>query len=195
MWPKSKAIVIMTFTPPKGLDATRIPVFSGYVAINGSSGDSLSLPYAGVAAKLKDVKLMDTPDGFPYVASSADTNSPIGNSSVFTFSSGTSSNTSVVPVVVYALAMGSRIIKIEVVYEPARGQDRVLGSIPGYPFENCPRNVLETASWDGTLSSGKKVPEGSYHFLISALKIFGNTWDEKDWERYETISFEVKFSK
>ncbi len=39
-----------TFNSPTGLDPQTIPIYSGKVIINGSNGESLSVPYMGVAA-------------------------------------------------------------------------------------------------------------------------------------------------
>lgn len=47
------ATVVVAATPPVGLDPARLPVYSGYIAINGSDGSSLSLPYLGVAGSMK----------------------------------------------------------------------------------------------------------------------------------------------
>ncbi|KZW01273.1 subtilisin-like protein [Exidia glandulosa HHB12029] len=41
------------FAPPTGLDATRLPVYSGHIVISGSNGEEISLPYVGLAADLK----------------------------------------------------------------------------------------------------------------------------------------------
>ena len=76
--PKSSAVVTLHFTRPAGLDESRIPVYSGFVAIIGSAGDSLSLPYAGIATSMKDVAIVDSADGYPYLTSSSDaTQTPI----------------------------------------------------------------------------------------------------------------------
>lgn len=37
----------VTFTVPTGLDATKLPVYSGKVLISGSNGEELGIPYFG----------------------------------------------------------------------------------------------------------------------------------------------------
>ena len=37
----------VTFTAPTGLDATKLPVYSGKVLISGSNGEELGIPYFG----------------------------------------------------------------------------------------------------------------------------------------------------
>jgi hypothetical protein len=68
--PKSSAVVTLHFTRPASLDASRIPVYSGFVSINGSAGNSLSLPYAGIATSMKAVAIVDSADGYPYLTTS-----------------------------------------------------------------------------------------------------------------------------
>jgi hypothetical protein len=44
----SEAIVSVTLTPPSDLDASRLPVYSGYITLNSTNAGNLSLPYLGV---------------------------------------------------------------------------------------------------------------------------------------------------
>lgn len=37
----------ITFTEPTGLDATKLPVYSGKVLVSGSNGEELGIPYFG----------------------------------------------------------------------------------------------------------------------------------------------------
>lgn len=43
--------VSLSVTPSNGLNATRLPLYSGYVTLSGSNGEKLSIPYIGVAGK------------------------------------------------------------------------------------------------------------------------------------------------
>lgn len=38
-------------TPPTGLDASRLAVYSGYITLNATNGENLSLPYIGVVGR------------------------------------------------------------------------------------------------------------------------------------------------
>lgn len=53
-------IVKVRAAPPTGLDPRRLPVYSGYIAINGSDGFNLSVPYVGVAGSLHSATVLDT---------------------------------------------------------------------------------------------------------------------------------------
>ena len=199
---KSNAKVTFHFTRPAGVDAKRIPVYSGFIAINGTNGDTLSLPYAGVASRLKDAKIMNTAGGFPFLSSTVSTTTPVANGTVFTLpgnSTAPAANT-IFPVMAYSLAMGSRIVRVDVVPENPSGLPRivgqqVLGSVPGYPVENHPRLAADAAGWDGRLADGSWAPAGKYKFMLRALRILGDPTYDHDYERYDSGLFEIKYAK
>jgi hypothetical protein len=206
----SSGQVTLHFMSPPGLNATMIPVYSGWVAINGSNGDTLSLPYAGIASRLKDAKIMDTAGGFPFLSTTASLSTPT-NCTVFilpynaTASNDTiylppGNNTTIYPAMAYSLAMGSRIIRVDVVPENPSGLPRiigqqVLGSVPGYPLEAHPRLVRDAAPWNGQLNDLSWAPEGKYRFMLRALKILWNEHSDHDYERYISQPFEIKYKK
>lgn len=203
--PGSTGVVTLHFTRPGGLDATRFPVYSGFVAINGTNGDHLTVPYLGVASRMKDAQIMDTNDGFPYFASYPNTKTPVtANNTVFTLkgnSTCTGCNTTA-PAIVYGLAMGSRVVRVDVVPENPRGLPRivgqqVLGSVPGYPYPNHPRLTADPdyVAWDGKLDDGSWAPAGRYKFMLRALRILGDETYDHDYERYDTQYFEIKYAK
>jgi len=51
--------VKVTFTAPSGLDPKTYPIYSGFIVVTGSNGEVLSIPYQGVASKMKDMKIID----------------------------------------------------------------------------------------------------------------------------------------
>jgi len=201
--PNSSAVVTLHFTRPVGLDASRIPVYSGFVSINGSAGDSLSLPYAGIATSMKSVAILNSADGYPYLANSSDsTQTPItANSTIFILpgNSTTFNSTTGLPSLAYALAMGSRIVRIDVQPENPRDLPRilgqqVLGSVAGYPVQDHVRQIPDTPVWTGQLADGSWAPAGRYRFMLRALKIFSNATYDHDYEMYTTPLFEIKYA-
>ncbi|ERS98667.1 uncharacterized protein SPSK_05917 [Sporothrix schenckii 1099-18] len=54
-----RRVVTVSATPPAGLDPARLPVYSGYIAINGSDGSGLSLPYLGVVGSMRSLTVLD----------------------------------------------------------------------------------------------------------------------------------------
>ncbi|KAF8913654.1 hypothetical protein CPB85DRAFT_1433847 [Mucidula mucida] len=53
--PGRSATVSVEFSPPEGLDASALPIYSGKIVVSGSNGDELGIPYFGLAADLKGV--------------------------------------------------------------------------------------------------------------------------------------------
>ncbi|KAH7175532.1 peptidase S8/S53 domain-containing protein [Dactylonectria macrodidyma] len=75
-----------TFKAPSDLDASKLPLYSGKVVVAGNNGESLAVPYVGLAADLeKDVgDIFQYPIGFPTITSTLD-EIPISEKSNFTF--------------------------------------------------------------------------------------------------------------
>jgi subtilisin family serine protease len=69
--------VQFNFKQPEGLNASRIPVYSGKILISGSNGDELSAPYFGVAANIKrDIDdLFYSQSGYPRLVSTTNNTS------------------------------------------------------------------------------------------------------------------------
>ena len=57
--PRKTGQVKLTFQAPSGLDPTTYPIYSGFIIVTGSNGEVLSIPYQGVASKMKDMKIID----------------------------------------------------------------------------------------------------------------------------------------
>lgn len=57
--PGESISVAVNITPPKGLNATLFPVYGGWVTATASNGEILSILYMGLAANLKDMKILD----------------------------------------------------------------------------------------------------------------------------------------
>jgi hypothetical protein len=199
--PKSSGQAVLHFTPPASLNASLIPIYSGFIAISGTNGDALSLPYAGIDSSLKDATIMDTAAGYPFLATSAAPTTPVTNSSVFTLSRGSAAqadNSTVYPGFAYSLAMGSRIVRIDIVPQNRSGLtrvigQRVLGSMSDFPLHNQPRMGVIFAAWDGKLDNGTWAPAGKYKLMLRALRIMGNEKHNHDYERYDSGFFEIRY--
>lgn len=196
--PGSTGVVVARFAPPQGLDATRIPIYSGYVSINGTNGDTLTLPYGGITSRIKDAKLINTRAGFPIISTSNETETA-SNRTVFTIPGKVNITGAIYPAVAFELAMGSRIVRLDIVPEKAGnlttvlGQ-QILGPVPGTPLENQPRNVINPTIWHGKLVDGSFAPAGRYKILMRALMISGDEDVAADYELAETPFFEINYS-
>lgn len=211
------ATIDVTATLPSDLTTSRIPVYGGYITLNATNGDSLSLPYLGVAASLRGLRVLNTRGRSVYLSSSTSNNldpnvngpyNAVKSGASFTLSypsrlgkNGPSmrANTTF-PTLVAELPIGSPLVRVDIQPVESRlsnatttvlGQ-RILGSIPGFPMQHVPRDTL-IASWDGQLSDGSYAPAGKYRFLVSALKIFGDPKKKEDYEQVKTVTFGIKY--
>ncbi|PVF96577.1 subtilisin-like protein [Serendipita vermifera] len=57
--PRLLNMFVVRIKAPKNVDASTFPIFSGYISISSSLGETLSIPYMGVAARMKDMAVID----------------------------------------------------------------------------------------------------------------------------------------
>ncbi|KAL2148049.1 hypothetical protein VTI28DRAFT_105 [Corynascus sepedonium] len=202
-----RKIITVTATPPKGLDADRLPVYSGYIAINGSDSSALSLPYLGVVGSMHQAVVLES-DGAHVSLASDDTNAIIpGNTTFVLPPPGLADDISYadrteLPKLVVDLVMGSALLRADVVplsnsTAASRIADtifgsRTLGQPYGLPAQYNPRGVFEYR-WDGRLDDGSYAPAGRYRFAVRALRIFGNAKLPTEYDLAETVDFTIKY--
>ncbi|CUA76593.1 Minor extracellular protease vpr [Rhizoctonia solani] len=106
--------VLVSIKPPAGLDATKFPVYSGYIKATGSDSTTLQSTYIGVAAKLKDAKIIDNTDAYfgvktPVVTDSEGNPVPPVGSATYTL------NGTDTPLVLYRLVQGSPLVRFDLI--------------------------------------------------------------------------------
>lgn len=187
-----EAVVAVTVTPPS-VDGSLLPVYSGYITLNGSNGDSLSLPYQGIVGSLHDTTVLaDALLGY-----STDTELDVvitsNNASFVLYPN--DSNTTVVaePYAVADMAFGSPLLKFEAVSTGGNSTEN-LGDILGSPITYVSRDYIG-ATWNGTLADGTYAPAGTYKILISALHIQGDADDESEYDVAETVEFTISYEE
>ena len=87
-------VVVASFNPLEGLNASLVPAYCGFLSINSTSGKSLDVPYTGIATDLRNISVMDIVEGYPFLASSLMQNYPNGTTSTTLSSPITASNAS-----------------------------------------------------------------------------------------------------
>lgn len=193
----SNATVTVNFVAPTGLTNERVPVYSGYIVIAGSNGDRLRIPYAGVAYQMK---MIDLTDMSSYNAPSI--NRYEGFFGDFWDLGAISENQTIDLtqdrlVCRFYLLMPSPLVRVDII---GKGRQinivgiNILGSIAEYPAYALPRNSdyePTEAFWNGTLSTGVRVPAGSYRMLLRVLKISGNRKDGNDYETWTSPRFNI----
>ena len=189
-----ESVITVTVTPPEGLNATRLPVYSGYITLNGTNGDNLSLPYNGAVGSLNSVRVLDE----AFLTSTSDPNGmPIssGNASFVLPAPGSATAEDTLPVAVNLMSFGSPQVNIKLA-SVGRGNrtDEVLGHIFGSPLQYVARGGEET-SWDGTMDDESVAPAGTYKFIIEALHVYGNASDPSQFDVSETIPFSISYKE
>ncbi|KAI0201328.1 peptidase S8/S53 domain-containing protein [Astrocystis sublimbata] len=188
--PGRSATVAVTVTPPK-LDGKRLPVYSGYITLNGTNGENLSLPYNGVVGSLHSTQVLDT----GYLSISTDPNlAPVNGSASFVLSKDPSAEVTL-PVAVAALAFGSPRVSIKLVQVKGK-KEKKLGDVFNSPYDYASRSAYPQV-FDGRLADGSYVPAGDYKFSIEALHIFGNLkrYNKREWDVVESAPFSVRYGK
>ncbi|KAG6021502.1 hypothetical protein E4U19_005684 [Claviceps sp. Clav32 group G5] len=189
------AVVGVTAKPAAGvINPKRLALWSGYVTINGTDGSVLSMPYQGLTGSLRKATVLARDQAWVFHSSDSTdfTRSPDG----FTYlvpKAGTSNDLDDLPAIGVNLALGSSMLRIDVV--PVRNRTKAAKSI-GEPF-GLPNPLNERGwtsfSWDGQLQSGKYAPAGHYRFVVRALRIFGDASRPHDWDVATTQSIILKY--
>ncbi|KAK4118416.1 subtilisin-like protein [Parathielavia appendiculata] len=203
-----RKIVTVTATPPKGVDTKRLPVYSGYIAINGTDGSALSLPYLGVAGSMHSAVVLGA-DGAKLSRASDDNNTPVPANVTFVlpppgFANDTSyRNQTEQPKLVTELSMGSALLRVDVVpmskcTTVAQNAStnmfgtKSIGMPEGMPSFWNARGTLEYR-WDGKMADGTYAPPGLYKFSVRALRIFGDAEKASEYDPAETVNFRIKY--
>ncbi|KAH7038315.1 peptidase S8/S53 domain-containing protein [Microdochium trichocladiopsis] len=191
-----EAVVSVTVTPP-AIDGKRLPVYSGYITLNGTNGESLSLPYNGVVGSMNSVRILD--DAWLSLSSDPQ-HTPItgtGSSFVLPRDPATGGANVTYPVASADLVFGTRSLDIQLVKLPCNGTattgGKKLGSIEGAPFPYLPRDPINVP-FDGTMADGKVAPPGNYVFEFSALHIFGDIEDPTEYEVRRSAPFTIRYN-
>ncbi|RYC59532.1 hypothetical protein CHU98_g6666 [Xylaria longipes] len=185
--PGSSADVSVTVTPPK-LDGTRLPVYSGYITLNGTNGENLSLPYNGVVGSMHNTRVLDT--GYLSISSDPSLN-PVNGSASFVLSKDPTADVTL-PIAVALMAFGSPRISIKLLQVNGKNTKN-LGDIFDSPYDYASRDGYP-AAFDGRLANGTYVPAGQYKFSIEALHIFGDAKKAKEWDIAESAPFAVRYA-
>lgn len=190
---------------PQGLTEANLPVYSGYVTINGTNGESLVIPYLGVFGSLSSLQGIDSGNSYIY-HSTGHSWQPAPNNDTWTIPYPSVGNQPSNPAAVdlpalYMLAnTGMPLIRADIIplgNTPANttkilGVDTV-GSFPGYPVQWIYSTIYQTP-FNGVTQEGIILPEGNYAVLLRALKIFGNANKSDDYYIVQTQSFNIKYN-
>ncbi|KAH8194780.1 hypothetical protein TruAng_011063 [Truncatella angustata] len=202
-----KAEVKLAVTPPIGVNATLLPVYSGYITLNSSTGESLSLPYLGVKGSVHDTPVIQKGGyglgGVYLTDTNGHFNIPAVANRTFTIprpDADVTGPTPVYPKLRAGLTLGTYELRADVV--PLSNTTlsttnvfgyKSVGLVPGFPYQWVYRGGVSQYFW-GQTADGTIVPEGEYIFVISALRVFGDSDNEDDWLTVETVPFHIEYT-
>ncbi|EJP61235.1 subtilase-like protein [Beauveria bassiana ARSEF 2860] len=195
--PGRSASVNISVTDPIGLDPGRLPVWSGWIAINSSNSGLLTIPYLGLSGSLKDqpiivsggVSLLEHYNPW-YEAEDKD----LQDGGLIRYRITDDNSWGLVAQVRIRPSLGTRLVRAEVVpvsprkWLADRLQDRNLTAFTLEMFSHT-EGIYET--WNGRLASGDYIPTGRYKLAVRALRLFGDPNIESDWDLLETVTFQV----
>ncbi|KID82619.1 subtilisin-like protease, partial [Metarhizium majus ARSEF 297] len=213
--PMDTVTISVSASVPDGLVIERLPIWSGWIAINGSDGSSLSIPYQGVEGSIREHQVLP-PDGTSLLYQGV----PIDESTAVTLpaqGSGQTSNLSlkVTPILGVPL-LHAQVVPLHSGPNTACATNtsitgQSLGQLEGFPVRWLPNNATEAHKalnyqgddlsqhhqfkWNGRLDSGSYAPEGSYKLVVCALRIFGNPNNTDDWDVNESPSIKITYQK
>ncbi|KAG6147868.1 hypothetical protein E4U28_005871 [Claviceps purpurea] len=191
-------------TPPEGLDAKRLALWSGYIAINGTDGASLSLPYQGLTGSLHEHVVLGSND--TWISRSTDKKPspvPVPSNTTFTIPGpGNAGPNDLLPQLSVNLALGSSKIRADIVLLSPDPKNETLthefwgvktiGQPYSFPAQWQPREH-NGFPWDGRLDSGSYAPPGTYKFVVRALRIFGDEKKKEDWDVSTSPAVSIKY--
>ncbi|KAL8354974.1 hypothetical protein RB601_000664 [Gaeumannomyces tritici] len=200
------AKVKVTVAPPaarEGLNASRLPVYGGYVSVNSTRAEHLVMPYLGVVGSIHDKPVLLA--GASYLANFG---SPVPANTSYTLPPPDPKNQPSqrnddgrFPNMLLTMGLGTRVLHVHVasLSDPARNRARTptgvacVGEVAGAPLRFI-ANFSQRAYLSGLLNDGSILPAGSYKMVASALRIFGDESVPVDWDVVETVPFSIQYS-
>ncbi|KAH9905920.1 peptidase S8/S53 domain-containing protein [Xylariomycetidae sp. FL2044] len=182
----SATVEVTALGDPLFVDSTRLPIWSGFVALNGSDGFNYTIPYLGIAGSLSD-----TPAIYDLIWRLTDPNAGEGEEPRPEIPEGR-----VVqlpdeqPILQINIGMGLRKVVWDVL-DTASGEK--LGQADIWEITSATRtNLLIT--WDGKFKDGTRVPAGKIAVVARMLKTFGYEDNDEDWLSLESAAMEITWT-
>lgn len=184
-----------------------MPLYSGFISIKGSNGDSLSLAYGGIASELRSVPVLDTTPGQERTVLIANTTEGDvrpgldGNNLTSTFTiprvtgnitTSTALTNLTLPGYQINPLFGSLRLNVSLLQD---GKDLGLISTVGEVQPYYVRDSPAGGYFYGRMADDSFVQDsGTYRFRLRLLRVTGNPDTEADWDEVVTEPFTLVFS-
>lgn len=197
-----EATILVTPTPPT-LDGGRLPVWSGYIALNGSDGSSISLPYQGISGSLHSHVTLDQALLTTSTSAKAEEYEPVPSNHTYILpAQGTANETQAeIAALAINMAFGSAFVRADLVplttCPPNATKEvwgiKTIGQPRSFPYLYVSRGVF-AVNFDGQLDDGSYAPAGKYKFAIKALRVFGDASKLEEYDTTESEPFRIVYA-
>lgn len=212
--PKGRAVITVTPTIPAiGELEGHMPVYSGYITINSTSGENLTIPYLGVMGSVASQMVMDPvastmlgyaaegylagmppPDNITFAVPYPTANITLDPDSPF------ATGDTRYPSATAYLDLGTRLVRADVIPLSANYTGRTTmvlgektaGSVYGFP-QTYRSRLISPVLFTGMLDDGTVVPEGEYALAVRALRLFGDPDMVEDYDTMVVLPFTLKY--
>ncbi|KAK7918114.1 hypothetical protein PG985_009988 [Apiospora marii] len=177
------ATIEVTASDPHGVNKTRLPVFSGWLSLNGSDGFDYRIPYIGLAGSIDATPTMHTlawerQDGSPIAPGGAVELSRRGG------------DTTQFPNLVFKVALAPRQVVTEL-RDAATGD--WVDDLPMY-FGQMAYNNGGGWGWLVDFKNGSKVPDGEYVAVARSQAAFMSGGDRSEWQEATSPPLKIKWT-
>lgn len=206
-----EAKITVRYTPPEGVDKARWPIYSGYITLNSTNGDALSIPYVGNAGSMREGVIIDDETVTFWPRFDAEDIITLARPTTPGNSSWDDLSMNVNPY------LPAKVLRFDIVAPPAISNgtsDPPSNSSNALPTEEwlgretygqtwaSPYAILAassgiSATFGGFMANGELLPAGRYAILASALRLFADpaSDDEADWQAVETVPFLIRYQE
>ncbi|KAI9047550.1 hypothetical protein LZ554_008266 [Drepanopeziza brunnea f. sp. 'monogermtubi'] len=208
-----KQSVSISFTAPDTGAPARLPVYSGFITINGTQGENLAVPYQGVAGSMLAATVMEPAQMFFFSVVNGDTvyevltadvtfvlPVPPGGTPTLAPNLTNALEPGRLPGPLVVLVMGSPLLRAEIVpigtcvdceVHDVLGLSSIGNTARMPTAYNSPTAL--TIPWDGQLNSGGYAPAGRYKIVVMALHIFGDATNVEHYDTWESPEFNIVY--
>lgn len=160
-----------------------LPLWSGWITVNGTDGSAMTVPYQGLAGSLYKNNMYGRFGRF-YIKRSRRGNLPENGTITYPQTGDQAIS------IWHDCTLPTVKMYMELITADTR---KVLGPISALPTPLMWVSGSVLPRWeDGKFANGTDVPEGRYKLVAHTLKVFGDEKNPKDWDSAESVNFNLK---
>ncbi|KAK8007716.1 hypothetical protein PG989_001706 [Apiospora arundinis] len=173
-----QATVEVTASDPQGVNKTRLPVFSGFLALNGSDGFDYTIPYMGLAGSIDATPTMHS---LTWQRADGSTIEPRDTLELVPGSRGR---------LAFKLGLAPRQVVTEL---RDAATDKLVGDLP-MKFGQMAYSNGGYWEWAGDFKNGTHVPEGEYVAVSKSQAAFMPAEDMSGWQQAASPPVKIKWT-